>query len=76
MSEISAVSLKVRLDAALQDVVGVDSNDSEKQEMCMLLKANIDDMHNVLEASDTDQQSLSRILEIIIIIEVATKSLN
>jgi hypothetical protein len=48
MKELSRAELSIRLDGISHSLTEVYEDDLEKQEMCMLLKSNVDDLNNML----------------------------
>lgn len=76
MKILSIVDLSIRLEGISQSITEVDNDDLEKQEMCMLLKANVDDLKSVLAVCDEEQQSLIKISNVIAGIEGGVKALK
>jgi hypothetical protein len=69
MKELSIVGLSVRLDGVRQSITEIDEDDLEKQEMSLLLKSNVDDLHSMLALCGEDQHSLGKISNVIAGIE-------
>lgn len=65
MSELSIKVLKDRLGSVKHRLSLVDSHDLEIKEMCMLLRANVDDVNLILERNSHTEESLVKIEQLV-----------
>jgi hypothetical protein len=76
MKGITISTIKERIEKVHISIAEVDNSDIDKQEMCMLLKANADDILKILDARDINTSTVNTAFEIVTQIENAVKTLN
>jgi hypothetical protein len=76
MSIVSIKVLKERLGSVEQRLSLVDSYDLEIHEMCMLLRANVDDVNSIIELNTHNEESLAKIDQLISNLLVGVNSIH